>query len=308
MQELEGSFININAAYSEIDYINPSIRDFIENVLREQTEYARDVVAAAIRFEQMAGLWSIAIDSPSLALGALLAFEERSVAKRLSFIFGSQGCGWEEWDGSLFSDLDMSASARIESLLTWAARVKSESILDIAESVFSRARSKRGEMSIGQVVSLLRRLDEGVWLSDSRVGKKLRLKLVRFISASLPSTDYEGWVALLNYLRKPAKPVGLESAKVDKAVKTYVGEEVVETIAGCSSVAQVEEVQRNLLRIQERGIDVDVALEAAQARVEELGSEPSEDDDDEEIEDRRENSSDRIDEEKIRDLFKTLLV
>jgi hypothetical protein len=66
VDELEGSFIKIDNQCA--DFLNPSIRDFIENQFREGSEFFDDVLAGATRFKQIAMLWKLAAARPSNSL------------------------------------------------------------------------------------------------------------------------------------------------------------------------------------------------------------------------------------------------
>jgi hypothetical protein len=57
LQELEGGFLTYSSG--AIEYLNPSIRDFVASVIRKDSELVTDLICAATRFKQISSLWSL---------------------------------------------------------------------------------------------------------------------------------------------------------------------------------------------------------------------------------------------------------
>ena len=55
MKELESSFLELKRG--QIDFINPSVRDFMGSIIEADPSLALDVIAAAVRFNQLSGVW-----------------------------------------------------------------------------------------------------------------------------------------------------------------------------------------------------------------------------------------------------------
>lgn len=59
LQELDGSFLSYDSGVAR--FLNPSIRDFVASVILNEREIVQDLLTSAIRFKQVAGLWSLLI-------------------------------------------------------------------------------------------------------------------------------------------------------------------------------------------------------------------------------------------------------
>ena len=64
LKELESNFIRIDKSGDSlaIKFHNPSIRDFLVNVIRDDNGYAEDLVRSAVFFEQIVRLWGGGVD------------------------------------------------------------------------------------------------------------------------------------------------------------------------------------------------------------------------------------------------------
>lgn len=55
LKELQGAFISINK--SQIEFLNPSIKDFIGALIVGSEDYTYDIVVAAVYFDQILRIW-----------------------------------------------------------------------------------------------------------------------------------------------------------------------------------------------------------------------------------------------------------
>jgi len=70
LQDLEGGFLRFENQRAE--FVNPSVKDFLDTTLTSDTEHIDDLLAAACRFEQVVTIWSLALSEKGAGLRAQL--------------------------------------------------------------------------------------------------------------------------------------------------------------------------------------------------------------------------------------------
>ena len=59
LQDLEGGFLNFKDGRAE--FVNPSVKDFLDTTVIQNIEHFNDLLSAASRFEQVVVLWNLAM-------------------------------------------------------------------------------------------------------------------------------------------------------------------------------------------------------------------------------------------------------
>lgn len=158
LDEIEGSFIKIDD--QAVDFLNPSIRDFLNNQIRGNKEFVEDLILSAVRFNQLANLWDLAAARPTSVftvhtLANMPAFD--STLKRV--VDAPYIRWWNTEDGQRRGSIvDASPTARLIALVSWAEEVKNEKIIDIALLLGERSVPSLS-YEIGRFASVLRIVD-----------------------------------------------------------------------------------------------------------------------------------------------------
>ncbi len=197
MKELDGSFIEVTDG--QVDFINPSVRDFVSTVLQDDPEVVLDVVDSAVKFNQLSEIWSGASPSgPFPTAFDRLKAQAYRLAEAFERVLDVPNLRWfSSKEGQIGRYVDDSMPTRAVCLLD----VQHE--LPAARSVALRAINivardvARHALSIHEVGFLL----EEAWKARARGDWADVNPLVEAVSGELDHACGNDWLTLLN-LRK----------------------------------------------------------------------------------------------------------
>ncbi|MDX8450859.1 MULTISPECIES: restriction endonuclease [Mesorhizobium] len=245
IQELEGSFISIGP-YG-IDFLNPSIRDFMNLLLSGDDDYADDVIAGAIRFRQLQELRDFAVERNAPQLLAKVSSENERYLAALSRTISSQHLRWTKTvvgrQGTL---VDLTPEHRLSWLLRWADESRNAKVWQLATSAFQFLQSEQnGVTDINAIIGVLEVLDGAPW-ARAHGGEGMRRALLDRILECLQFARYYEWDRLLGYAEKSPAWSGPDEAAVSAALVQYRDGGAFDEVSDCSGETELSELKDGL--------------------------------------------------------------
>lgn len=104
-----------------IDFANPSIHDFVDNVLRSSRGFTEDILESAIRFSQICQLFVLARERQSPALTGCVTNEPALLLAALERVLYEPHLRWTKkaGGGAVGTFLDTYPETRLQLLLEW---------------------------------------------------------------------------------------------------------------------------------------------------------------------------------------------
>jgi hypothetical protein len=129
LQDLEGGFLNFKDEHAE--FVNPSVKDFLDMVMTQSVDHYNDLLASSCRFEQVVVLWNL-VTSPKGK--SLLARITRSPDLVLSAMSQNLQRPHEETGsgGYAIRQLDARPELRLKTLISVADHTRSDAALTVA--------------------------------------------------------------------------------------------------------------------------------------------------------------------------------
>jgi len=163
LSDLEGSFIKIDG--QKVHFLNPSIRDFVENLFRGDKEHISDVVESAVRFSQITGFRDLDDERSSPALKEILAPSDRVITS-LKRTVTNPHVRWTVGDDGRYTGtyIDSLPEARVRLLVKWAEDTKSRDLLAVIDLAHQNLQNywKQFTPSIAPVVGILEEIERSV--------------------------------------------------------------------------------------------------------------------------------------------------
>ena len=271
LHELDGSFIILSTSY--IRLLNPSIRDFIENLFRTNAEYVCDVVASATRFNHIGHLWALAKEKPSETLAAALMTDIGALVSSLKRVLCGTYFSFSQNPKNFTGFIDVSPEGQLNLLVDWAEATKSLQILGLAAMVvdYLTAVGQSHRLTGSSTIGCLEVLDGAPWVQQHN-GSELRRKLLDGILNDMLTASAHTWEALLRYKKQCVMWTINDEAAVDKALKEFQTKGIFYEIQGCDSVDQLEGLSTSLTDIEtEFGIKFADAISQIEDDISERG-------------------------------------
>ena len=250
LSDLEGSFIKIDE--QDVDYSNPSIRDFIENVFANNRHHVVDVIVSATSFRQIIELRDLWHERQSKELKN--AFEVTpDVIVALKRVAKTPHVRWKtDPDGRQSAMVfDIGLEKRISTLVSWAEERKSKDLLRIATLVLDDLAQtwKTQAVDFSSVISLLRTFEESQWAMEYESGAMHR-RALNGVLMDLNFANYYAWKLLLKYRRTSSFLLHDDIAALDEALAEYQQRGVDEELKQCESYAELKELKDGLVEMQ----------------------------------------------------------
>lgn len=286
MKELEGSFLRINNGY--VSYSNPTVRDFIQNIIETEKNYVRDILGSAKRFDQIAHLLNLAIEGKSTSLLTSLLDDKKFLSDQLSRTMFTEHLKWKtEADGRRIGNyVDASPTARIIALVRWIEFSKDEFFVPLLQLSLKNLKIDWTFFTpnTGALIHVVDELDNAPWLLI-RDGKVLRDKLLEAALKGLSYASHSEWSSFLKYKMKQKKWTAEQLSQIDKALEDYCDSGAGDERYNCSSKSDLEDLLQGLTQLKidyQLPLDSDISLTASAIEdFEEPEKEPPSEEDDE---------------------------
>lgn len=258
LQELDGAFLSYQRGRAS--FINPSVRDFLGLVISDNPENARDVIASAIRFRQVSGLWELAQAKPASPLMQMFRVDAASLVQACARLQYGPALQWEQRsNGAQFvTHIDVSDEGRIGFFAGAADVLKSAAMMELA--------TKAADHLIGQwtrhtpgVRSVLDELIEMLGLTwfFASGGKAIYRKIVDSMMDELHGITADECLSLIEFQHMAIGWTDDDEARLDKAIVYYVGNGASEDIGNCSGESELFELRESMALLHSKhGIDL----------------------------------------------------
>ena len=152
LNDLEGSFLKISD--QKVSFLNASIRDFVQNLFRNNADYGRDLVESAVRFLQIRTLRDLQKDRDSTTLNAILKPAPQLIEALRRVITGPHIRWHQETNGQMIGTyLDDSPDNRLRTIIQWAEDTKSRDLLSLISLAYEHLQKSLSIFIPGMLVA-----------------------------------------------------------------------------------------------------------------------------------------------------------
>lgn len=252
LNELEGSFVNI--ANNLVTFANPSIHDFVDNLIRSSQDYINDQLDSAIRFTQPQHLFDLAGERPSAELATKISQSSPELIACLHRVLYGPHLRWtKNADGSSTGTfIDTATESRLGYLVQWSERSKSRPLLNVlrtASESFLAQWAATGLVDIARAMHVVDAIDKAMWVRENG-GKELRTALLDIVLSKMGSARYYEWDFLLEYSQRVPNWEEWHELLLQDELAHYRANGIDEEAGDCDSLSDLEELRDGLLRMQ----------------------------------------------------------
>jgi hypothetical protein len=302
LKELEGSFIRI-AHDCEVNFINPSVSDFMSSVLQEEPSLAFDVLGSAVRFNQLTGLWrGSSPGGPYPNVWSRIEAEPQSFVAAVDRLIDTPSLRWFQSGARRFGRyVDESKPTRASHLLEMQGvipEIRGAALRAIAEIA---SEIEQWQLNISEVTGLL----EQAW-KGAREGRWADVSpILQAVARVLTNARADDWLSLLDLQKSTGGKLSGELPGFAKAFDAFKKDGLFDERLSCEDRDQMEALQGTLERIQERHA-VNFSYEISDLE-ERISEEPERRQPSVIARDMRDDAGPDLDDDDLRDMFKTLV-
>ncbi len=273
LAELDGSFLTYTGIRAE--FLNPSVREFVGAVIERDRETSEDVLVAAVRFEQVIGLWKLGQVTHGSALSTFLKEGEGvlvGVLRRL--LTGPASKRIELGDGSWgIRNIDVSIEGRIEFLVDVGTARCSEEFVRLAMAGAEQL-AERWQKEIPDfraVCRLLRKIGKNTWFL-SHGGAQAYRRLSDTLLNQLELAGAEDWLELIGLASDAQEWQARDEERLAEGLDAYCRSGVDDEISSYSDVDEMLRLAESLRQLSEdHGVELTRAIESLQESIDERG-------------------------------------
>ncbi len=267
LQDLEGSFVALHS-YG-VAFSNPSIRDFIQLIIRQSDTFAEDLVAAALRFRHLEELRNLCKDHECEPIGRVINANNTDYLAAIRKSLTRPYMRWETTKNSYRGlYIDTAPERRFTWLVEWAEESQSANVLEVTYEAFAMLESSFANEApdINAVINTLAALDMAPWVAK-RDSKKMRRSLLDVVLSNLQYARYYEWNRLLKYEQSCEAWTPEDEATVLDAVQSYCNDWIDDEIADTPR-SELSELNDGIaVLIKDYALPLDRALSAIQDRI-----------------------------------------
>lgn len=268
LQDLEGSFIALHS-YG-VAFSNPSIRDFMQLIIRQSDTLAEDLVAGALRFRHLEELRNLCKDHESEPIGRIINAENANYLTAIRTSLTKPHMRWEKAkDGRRGYYIDTPPERRLAWLVEWAEESHSPSVLELAYDAFAALGSSFANAipDINAVINTLETFDNAAWVAKCDT-KGMRRLLFDVVLQNLQYARFYEWKRLLRYEQSNTFWTDEDMAAVSSAVASYCSDWIDEEISECVSESDLNELSDGIEGlINEYALPLERALSAIEDKL-----------------------------------------
>jgi hypothetical protein len=219
LKELEGAFLTYSR--DQAHFLNPSVRDFMAGVFAKSDETVLDVISTAIRFRQLAELWTAARDTDKYpGLRQLLDRHAEVIEDKYRILAANNTFRTTRRNGrSATRYTDLAWWVRIEHLIERADVLRTESAALLVSSAVQAALANEDHIFGGITLypGIFRAMHRADWLKGCG-GWKMLTPLNRPLVAALPDTKAKDALTLLDAISDGVKFTPATRKAIEKAL------------------------------------------------------------------------------------------
>ncbi|SDF55544.1 Restriction endonuclease [Limimonas halophila] len=273
IKKIEGSFTKTGK--KEVSFINPSVEDFIEYRLVENTGNIDDIIKSCVATKQLRVLWNLRKKYNGARIVEKFREKKSDVSKKLVEVINESPIKIEQKDGSVLSSVvDDDAEDKIGFLKGLTREVSLNNIDKIVELLVERVLKEINYWTHFQyvLVDCTSLMDEIGYIESDRI-VDAKERITSAIEDNLNETSAGDWEIVLegDYMNVIERYIGEEV--VYSAVEHYVREGAVEEIRLCDDENALVELGEQLDRLEKRyGLGLTESIETLNEKLAEMES------------------------------------
>jgi hypothetical protein len=314
LKEVEGSFVNITKG--SVEFLNPSIKDFISGEIITNLERLSDLVQASLRFEQLVTLWrwsrQLKASGPRVIInGASQEFVsavEAAIARPYRRVVTRE-------DGALAGvtaeyKLDLYPEARMAALLAMTDDLESHTLLALIPSVVQSIleRWEAAAPDFEETTSILSYMEDATWSNvrlDPKLYEKIRERMFAELENAYSLSDFWHVEEFLKDTHKQSTDV--ENDTISLAFKKYKESQFwYDDLSDMNGEALDDMANLMLKMMEEYGYDISYEYESIMEKIAERDEHADERFDVEYSAWKEQRAFERDDEEYISSMFDSL--
>jgi hypothetical protein len=308
LKEVEGSFLSITNG--SVEFLNPSIKDFISGEIIASPERLRDLVQASLWFEQLVTLWRWSLQLKASGPRAIInGASEQFVSAVEAAIARPYRRAVTYADGtSAVYQLDLDPEARMAALLAMTDDLKSDRLLALMPSVVESILERWQEVvpDFEQTTSILNCMEDETW-SKARLDPKLYEKIRERMFAELENASFYDFWHIEEFLKDTDRqPTDAENETLGLAFEKYIGSQFWYDLSDMSGEALDDMANFMSKMMKEYGYDISHEHESVMEKIAERDEHADHRDNEEYSGWRDQRGFERADEESISSMFDSL--
>ncbi|MFK8328458.1 restriction endonuclease [Pseudomonas sp. BJa5] len=257
LAEVNGSFIRPGA---KLEFINPSVLDMLNEVVRQDTSNLIDLIDAAEYFPQLRRIWVFAKAEESTRIFDCLLRESDRLAQTVERLLKAPAA--VTYNSEPFYYYSNSLESRTDTVLQIASSIVSQRMQAIALEALE-VLSSSWVQSVPNIVSgtdVFKQLYKGNAISAKDKEFYLDFIIDTLLNHSLNGARSNELCSLLSIIDK--RPSASRSELLARAIEQYLDDSFREELSEMGSVSECESLEQDVLALSE-AIEVDVSSECA---------------------------------------------
>jgi len=248
LKELEGGFIRFSS--DGVDFLNPSVRDFVGDTICDTPPAARVIVRSAFRFKQIAAMWRLARQPQGGALLAMFVRESDSfcaAVERVLYGPAMRSMPALNGRGGFFSYIDSDEDTRFSLICEWAESFNSGLFVELAAR-YAESLSKHWlnyGVDFNGVVPILGAVQKLTWFRGHG-GEGLLRTLVQEMVSHTEFARASEWQYLLDFSAETDILTPGEREGIERSFAMYVKKGAAQEADECRDLGTLEEFYETL--------------------------------------------------------------
>jgi hypothetical protein len=246
LQELDGAFLSYRSGRAE--FINPSIRDFMAEVICRTPAIAFDLAGSAIRFKQITSLWSLATERGGQPLFRALSADAARLRSLYERVLHGESTRWEQAPrGMVGQPVDTGEEDRLAKLVEICDVLRSSTFVQLCEQYAAHlvARWERHSVHISAALRALDAMKDKDWYLSNGGRAVYRLVLDALLT-QLAFAGVHDWLALRRFPDSALEWLENDETKLSEALDHFRREGVREDFDNCSDADDLNELRTSL--------------------------------------------------------------
>jgi hypothetical protein len=197
LREVEGSFVSITQQRGKIEFLNPSVKDFVSGEIARHPERLDDLIQTSQRFSQLVTLWRWSQQSNASGISTIISGTSENFTTAVEAALARPYCRIIDLgNGSAEQQLDMYPEERLASLIAMVDSLRSVRLLAsiplTADAVLERWKTTAPDF--GETSSMLSRMEDESWSSarlDPSIYTNIRKRMFAELKHATSLIDFE---------------------------------------------------------------------------------------------------------------------
>ena len=262
--ELNGAFVRPSGLGS-IEFINPSVLDWLNSMIQAEPENALDLVLGALRFSQVEQVWTFALSTVGGATLEMLRQNVSLVAGKIGQLAVAPRAITHPEGYTAY--LAPTYEKRLETLIEMADTLRSQELVDQINAVIERIRDEREttHCDISDTVSVVRTFQRTTWSALKRFGTFFESCVPDMIESAAQSCRSDELREILVLFEPDDNSPHPLKSTMQEAYEKYVENYLSDEISNCQSETDYQTLIDDLEYFG-RVLNVDVDYHVASVR------------------------------------------